>query len=95
MPFEKGHNKSKGRPKGSPNKATKKRREFISKLLDDQEDEIKKALEKLRKDSPKDYLNIIATLMEYDTAKLSRVELTGGDEDDKPVTINIKPASEL
>lgn len=94
MPFEKGRDKTGGRKKGSQNKVTKQRREFISKLLDDQEDGIKEALAKLKKDSPKDYLNIIATLMEYDTAKLSRVELTGGSEDDAPVRVQLKPTDD-
>ena len=94
MAFEKGNTEGKGRPKGSPNKATQQRREFISELLDSQHDDIKKALEELKKENNKDYLSIIATLMEYDTAKLSRIELTGGGEDDKPISVELRKADD-
>lgn len=75
MPFKKGDPKIAGRKKGSLNKATKTRREFIKELLDGEQDNIIEALAKTRKRYPNLYLNIISDLMEFDTPKLSRQEL--------------------
>lgn len=75
MPFKKGDPKIAGRKKGSLNKATKTRREFIKDLLDSEQDNIIEALARTRKRYPNLYLGIISDLMEFDTPKLSRQEL--------------------
>lgn len=62
-----------GRKKGTPNKVTQLQREFIQSLLESQQDKIKSELNSL---TGKDYLSVIAGLMEYALPKLQRTELT-------------------
>ena len=87
MPFEKGHNHGKGREKGSVNKATKKTRDFISDLLEAEQQNILDALESIRKDNPIEYIKQWNALLEFGVSKLSRVELVGDDK--KPLEISI------
>lgn len=75
MPFIKGNKKVGGRQKGGVNKVTATRREFIKNLLDSEQDNIIDALQKTRTRFPNLYLNIISDFMEFDTPKLSRVEM--------------------
>ncbi len=79
MPFEKGHKEGKGRPKGSPNKATSERREWIKKVLNNETTNVQAILNKLRKDNPVAYMNNIMSLLEFDTPKLARTEIGGLD----------------
>ena len=68
-----------GRPKGSLNKATKDKREWVSKLLEDREDLIEEALDNLAKEDPDKALKHLLGLLEYTTPKLQRSEITGAD----------------
>lgn len=75
-----------GRPKGSPNKTTKDKREWVSKLLEDREDLIEEALDTLAKEDPDKALKHLLGLMEYTTPKLARSEIVG--KDDGPVEVH-------
>lgn len=68
-----------GRPKGSLNKATKDKREWVSKLLEDREDLIEEALDSLAQEDPDKALKHLLGLLEYTTPKLARSEITGAD----------------
>lgn len=75
-----------GRPKGSLNKTTKDKREWVSKLLEDREDLIEEALDTLAKEDPDKALKHLLGLMEYTTPKLARSEIVG--KDDGPVEVH-------
>ncbi len=61
-----------GRPKGVPNKATASTREWISRLIDDNREQIEQDLQALE---PKDRLQILERLMHYAIPKLQSIEL--------------------
>lgn len=85
MPAPKGNNYSPGRPKGSPNKETKKVRQWIGRFLEDNTQTLEDDILKL---PPKDRVNAIMGLLEYSVPKLARTELVG-DEDGGGVVINV------
>jgi hypothetical protein len=73
-----------GRPKGSVNKATKAFKETVTRLLEDNSENISKWLETVAygdgdqvKPDPKGALTLVAQLAEYATPKLARTEVTG------------------
>lgn len=77
--------KGRGRPPGSLNKATKTFRETVSRLLEDNAENVSKWLyevaegnpEKELKADPKGALTLLAQMAEYATPKLNRTEMTG------------------
>jgi hypothetical protein len=78
-------NRGRGRPPGSVNKATKTFRETVSRLLEDNAENVSKCLtevaegnpkKELRPD-PKAALTLLAQMAEYATPKLNRTEVTG------------------
>jgi hypothetical protein len=78
-------NRGRGRPPGSVNKATKTFRETVSRLLEDNSENVSKWLtevaegnpkKELRPD-PKAALTLLAQMAEYATPKLNRTEVTG------------------
>ena len=71
MPFEKGHNHSTGRPKGSPNKVSKEIREVSAMLLQGQLEALQDKLPTL-KDS--DYIKAIGLLMKHVLPAQKQVE---------------------
>lgn len=79
--------KGRGRPKGSPNKATKTFRDTVTRLLEDNEENVSKWLqeiaegcpEKKIKADPKGALDLLTRMAEYATPKLSRAEVTGAE----------------
>jgi hypothetical protein len=78
-------NRGRGRPPGSVNKATKTFRETVSRLLEDNADNVSKwltevaegSVEKELKADPKAALTLLAQMAEYATPKLNRTEVTG------------------
>lgn len=78
-------NRGRGRPPGSVNKATKTFRETVSRLLEDNAENVSKWLyevaegnpEKELKADPKGALTLLAQMAEYATPKLNRTEITG------------------
>ncbi|MDA9290217.1 hypothetical protein N9P91_00335 [bacterium] len=72
MPFEKGHNHSTGRPKGSTNKVSKEIREVSAMLLQGQLEALQEKLPTL-KDS--DYIKAIGLLMKHVLPAQKQVEV--------------------
>ena len=85
--MDKNGNKTGGRKKGTPNKATKKTRDFINDLLEGNQENIIQALEKVKNKYPVEYIKLWQSLLEFSTPKLSRTEVKG--EVDKNITFNI------
>jgi hypothetical protein len=92
-------NRGRGRPPGALNKATKTFRETVSRLLEDNAENVSKWLtevaegnpEKELKADPKGALTLLAQMAEYATPKLNRTEVTGQDGGPVEVTgITIK-----
>jgi hypothetical protein len=94
-------NRGRGRPPGALNKATKTFRETVSRLLEDNAENVSKWLtevaegnpEKELKADPKGALTLLAQMAEYATPKLNRTEVTGqdgGPVEVTGITINLK-----
>lgn len=87
-------NRGRGRPPGSVNKATKTFRDTVSRLLEDNAENVSKWLlevaegnpDKDIRPDPKGALTLLAQMAEYATPKLNRTEVTG--EDGGPVEIS-------
>jgi hypothetical protein len=72
MPFEEGHDKAKGRPKGSSNKATSKVRESFTSLLEDNLEQLKDDFKELE---PKDRIKLFLDLSKYVIPQLKQTEV--------------------
>ena len=72
MPFEKGHNQSTGRPKGSTNKVSKEIREVSAMLLQGQLEALQEKLPTL-KDS--NYIKAIGLLMKHVLPAQKQIEV--------------------
>ncbi len=70
MPFEEGHDKATGRPKGSENKVTKESRALFTQIMAGEVEHVSGALKEVREDSKKDYLNILAKLFPFFMPKM-------------------------
>ena len=68
-----GKGKTGGRQKGVPNKVTTTLREYISELINDHREQIKKDLRALE---PKERLQILERLMSYVTPKVQAVDIS-------------------
>ncbi|MCQ2077876.1 MAG: hypothetical protein MJZ20_12770 [Bacteroidaceae bacterium] len=74
MAIEKGRSGNpNGRPKGTPNKATKETREWLAKLIAKNQKQIERDLKALE---PKDRLIILEKFMQYTTPKMQSVAAT-------------------
>jgi len=51
-----------GRPPGNPNKTTQMIRQLFSDILESEQENFKDALERLRQESPKDYVQVMTKL---------------------------------
>jgi len=78
MPFEKGHKKATGRPKGTPNKVTQDLKEFYASLIDDNRERIQEALNDI--EDPYQYLMAIDKISNKVIA--NKKDITS---DDKPI----------
>ena len=93
-----------GRPKGSPNKATRAFRETVQALLDDNAENVSVWLEQVatgshgKEPAPDKALDLLAKLAEFAAPKLSRsevtAELSNPDGSLRPTTIEIVAAPE-
>jgi hypothetical protein len=72
MPFEEGHDKAKGRPKGSSNKATSKVRESFTSLLEDNLEQLKEDFKELE---PKDRIKLFLDLSKYVIPQLKQTDV--------------------
>lgn len=68
-----------GRPKGSPNRATKDVREAISKLAEGNVERCQEWLDRIAVEDPEKALRLFLDLIEYHIPKLARQEHTGRD----------------
>lgn len=67
-----------GRPKGSPNKVTKKLRERISDFLEENWEKIEKDFDQLE---PKERVSLFEKLLQYTVPKLQSTELKTPDQE--------------
>ncbi|SRR5260221_811696 len=73
--FKKGE--SRGRPKGTPNKSTAIVKDTIALIVNKQIEKVNKILDKVAKDDPARFVEIVLKLSEFVAPKLSRQEVTG------------------
>ena len=72
MSRKKGHPKTGGREKGTPNRVTSTQRAWVTQLIDDNREQIVKDLAKLE---PKDRLMMIEKFMSYSLPKLAATQM--------------------
>lgn len=78
-------NRGMGRPKGTPNKATREFRETVTKLLEENSDNVGLWLHQVatgahgKDPAPDKALDLLAKLAEFAAPKLSRQEVTGAN----------------
>lgn len=77
--FQPGRAKTGGRPPGGQNKVNREFRETITKLLEENAENISLWLKEVAADDPGKALQHIASLAEYAAPKLARTEVTGKD----------------
>lgn len=81
MPFEEGHNKSKGRPEGAENKITKEARILFKETLEGQVSNIGEAFDEVFKKDKARYLEIFCKYAQYFVPK--QLDLTTKGEEIK------------
>ena len=74
-----------GREKGTPNEDNKISRKLVQSILSDRVDDYNDCLDKLKAESPKDFVTAYNAMLPYAIPKLASVELTGDDK--KPLSI--------
>jgi hypothetical protein len=98
MGAEQGNNYNpKGRGKGNVNKITMQTRELFAHILEEEQDNFIDALEKVRKNNPKEYVQILIKISERFVPPVTKHEITGADgEELKPIQIILpaKPTDE-
>lgn len=88
MPFEKGHTKAGGRPKGGENKITKDAKERFMEIMEGEIENVKTSLANVRKENESQYLNLLSKLLPYFLPKKVDVSSNGKDINGQPV-INV------
>jgi len=90
MPFQKGHNLAKGRPKGAINRSTEMMKLTIARAVDNTLNTLSADLEKIRKDDPERAIELALKLMEFTLPKLSRTEMKAEiDQRIQSISVNI------
>lgn len=75
MPFEKGHDYGKGRPKGSPNKTTKEIRDAFQMFVENNVGNFEEWIKEVAKKNPAKAIELVKDVGEYILPKLSRSEI--------------------
>ena len=98
MPFKKGDdtNRSKGRPKGKPNKNTQEIKDAFKHLIEDNLDNMTSWLANIAKENPAKAIDLVLRMSEFYLPKLARTEVTGADGDDlfKDLTFTFNTAED-
>ena len=83
MPFKKGESGNHaGRPKGGVNKTTARAKEIIVDAMTEHAEHITSALDELRTENTKDYLNVLAKLLSHVIPKDTNLNI--GFDNDQP-----------
>ncbi len=81
-------NNPSGRPKGSPNKATKEIREVLTSAISNEIPHMVECLERLRTSDDKTYINAMAKLIAFVVPKPQEIELKS-DQLPAEITFNV------
>lgn len=87
MKFDKGHKKVGGKEKGTPNKATKDQRELITKIIDNNIENIQDWIDEVASTDKKRAFDMVKDLMEFSIPKLKSIELTGAEGKDLTIIV--------
>jgi len=74
--FQKGHTGMGGRPPGSKNKQTERLKQFIADLLEQNQEGIQDAMERLRVSDPRAYLQIWTQLTNKSVPNVTKTDIT-------------------
>jgi arginine utilization protein RocB len=92
--FEKGHQLSKGRPKGAVNRSTEMVKLSIARAVDNTLSTLSKDLEEIKKKNPEKAMELAFKLLEYVMPKLSRTEMSGEiNQKIQQISVNITQKS--
>lgn len=81
-----------GRPPGNPNRTTTMVRDLFASILESEQENFKEALERLRVESPKDYVQIMTKLSQKFLPDLTVTALQNADGSNiEPVQIILPP----
>ena len=76
MPFTKGNDLGKGRPKGKTNKVTEEAKVVFLQVMEGEMDNIQDSLQVLRENSDEKYLKALSSMMRYFMPKMVETEVT-------------------
>lgn len=95
--FEKGHQLSKGRPKGAINRSTEMMKLSVARATNKVLDELPAIMEEMIKKDPKGAVDLAIKLLEFNMPKLSRTEMRAEiDQRIQQISINVnRTGSEL
>lgn len=90
--FEKGHQLSKGRPKGAVNRSTEEMKLTLARAVNTTLNTISDDLQKIKKNDPVKAMELALKLMEYTMPKMRAIDINGSLEVDQrihQITVNI------
>jgi hypothetical protein len=81
-----------GRPKGSPNQTTAMVRQLFADILESEQDNFREALERLRQENPKEYVQVLTKLSQKFLPDMTTTILQNADGSNiEPVQIILPP----
>ena len=81
-----------GRPKGSPNQTTAMVRQLFADILENEQENFKEALERLRQESPKEYVMVLTKLSQKFLPDMTTTILQNADGSNiEPIQIILPP----
>jgi len=90
MPFDKGNQLSKGRPKGAINRSTEMMKLNVARATNAVLDDLPTIMKEMVKKDPKGAVDLAIKLLEFNMPKLSRTEMRAEiDQRIHQITINI------